>query len=210
MTTTTLATVHEVDLPDAVLPRVAAGPAPAFVEIYEAGFPFVWRTLRRLGVPLESLSDAAQDVFLVVHRRLSAFDGTSAVNTWLFGIAMRVARDHRRAAKRKQVHSAPPPPPPDDRDPLERVVAQQTGPLEQCEAAEANRLLLRLLEELDEERRAVFVLTEVEQMSAPEIALALGLNLNTVYGRLRVARQQFNDALVRYRAREQRTTRRVP
>jgi len=168
--------------------------------MYRDGFSFVWRNLRRLGVAEESVRDAAQDVFLVVHRRIDSFDGSSTVRTWLFAIALRVAQDYRRAARRTMARSAPSSPT-GERDVLERVVAPGSGPFEQTAAAEANRLLLRLLDELDLERRTVFVMTELEQMSAPEIADALDLNLNTVYGRLRVARQQFHQALARFQAR---------
>jgi RNA polymerase sigma-70 factor (ECF subfamily) len=186
--------------PPAPYDSVERAARPTFAEIYRDGFSFVWRNLRRLGVAEESVRDATQDVFLVVHRRIDSFNGTSTIKTWLFAIALRVAQDHRRAARRNAAHAAPASPP-NERDPLDRAVAHQAGPLEQAEAAEANRLLLQLLDELDEDRRTVFVLTELEQMSAPEIAEALGLNPNTVYGRLRSARQQFNQALARFRAR---------
>jgi RNA polymerase sigma-70 factor (ECF subfamily) len=178
--------------------RVSPEARPSFAEIYRDGFSFVWRNLRRLGVAEESVRDAAQDVFLVVHRRIDSFDGTSAVKTWLFGIALRVARDYRRSLRRAVARTAPPS---DDPNPIDQFVAREAGPFERAAAAEANRLLLQLLDELDDDRREVFVLTELEQMSAPEIAEALELNVNTVYGRLRAARQQFNQALARHRAR---------
>ena len=73
-----------------------------FDAVYEEHFPFVWRSLRRLGVDGHSMDDATQDVFLVVHRRLGDFEGRSTVRTWLFGIARRIARDRRRAAARQR------------------------------------------------------------------------------------------------------------
>ena len=73
---------------------------PSFERIYAEGFPFVFRVLRSLGVHPERLEDAAQDVFTVVHRRLSDFEGRSSVRTWLFGIAQRIAADHRRSERR--------------------------------------------------------------------------------------------------------------
>jgi RNA polymerase sigma-70 factor (ECF subfamily) len=203
MVRATLLAAEETDLQKALV-RESSAPKVTFAEVYRDGFPFVWRNLRRLGVLPESVKDAVQDVFLIVHRRFSTYDGTASVNTWLFGIAMRVAHNYRRAAKRKASHSAPPPATPYAEDPINRAVAREASPFERVEAAEANRLLMSLLDELDDERRVVFVLTELEQMSAPEISVALGLNLNTVYGRLRAARQQFEQALVRYRAQEQR------
>src|SRR5687767_4756436 len=79
----------------------AGSPPRTADEIYERYFDFVWRNVRRMGVPAEAVDDAVQDVFLVVHRRLAEFEGRSAMETWLFGILMRVARDHRRSFKRR-------------------------------------------------------------------------------------------------------------
>jgi RNA polymerase sigma-70 factor, ECF subfamily len=186
-------------------------PKPTFAEVYRDGFDFVWRNLYRLGVPSDVVRDAAQDVFLVVHRKMENFDGTAAVKTWLFGITMRVASQYRRNARRAAFR-APPTDALDSKqgDALERTVSPSRGPLEELEAKQANELLLALLDELDDERRAVFVLTELEQMSAPEIADALEINVNTVYGRLRTARQQFSQALTRFQARKPVARGRLP
>src|SRR5687768_12204599 len=72
-----------------------------FDEVYAENFPFVWRCLRALGVPQALLDDATQDVFVVVHRQLDAFEGRSSVRTWLYGIARKVAFNHRRRQQRK-------------------------------------------------------------------------------------------------------------
>ncbi len=84
------------------------------------------------------------------------------------------------------------------------IAATSMGPVEQCEKAEAARLLRALLETLDEDKREVFVLAELEQMSVPEIAAALELNVNTTHSRLRAARRGFEQALARHRARDER------
>ncbi len=164
-----------------------------FDAIYEAHFDFVWRSVRRLGVPERQLDDAVQDVFVVVHRRLSGFEGRSSVRTWLFGIALRVARDHRRAISRRGEHEPLVEEPADDRiDP----------PDEQTAKVQALAVLDRFLARLDEDKRAVFILAELEEMTAPEIAEALSINVNTVYSRLRAARKAFDDAVKRLRAKE--------
>lgn len=177
----------------AVPPQGTAAPAArmpeSFDEIYEAHFDFVWRSLRRLGVSEVALDDAVQDVFLVVHRRLGDFEARSAMKTWLFGIAMRVAQDHRRAARRKGALETLP----------ESLADAAPGPLELLEASEALKLLDRALSKLDEEKRAVFVLAEIEEMTAPEIADTLGVKLNTVYSRLRAARHELEATLDRIR-----------
>jgi RNA polymerase sigma-70 factor (ECF subfamily) len=137
------------------------------------------------------VDDAAQDVFLVVHRRLAEFQGRSTLRTWLYGIVLRVARNHRRKLGRPEVSEAGPIPLTlDDGRP---------GPADEAERLEALRLLARLLAELDEGKREVLILADLEQFTAPEIAELLGLSVNTVYSRLRAARQLFNEATARHR-----------
>ena len=72
------------------------------------------------------------------------------------------------------------------------------------EKAEAVRVLHALLDEMDDERREIFVMAELEQMTMPEIAATLGLNVNTAYARLRAARTTFEESVARHRAREGR------
>lgn len=165
---------------------------PTFEEIYEAHFDFVWRFVRRLGVHEASTDDAVQDVFLVVHRRLPDFERRSSLKTWLHGIVVRVARDHRRRRARKAPGETL------DRD----VLDPGASPADQASTSERWRLLDRLLEELGTERREIFVLSEIEELTIPEIAELLELNVNTAYSRLRAARSAFEAALARHRARE--------
>jgi RNA polymerase sigma-70 factor (ECF subfamily) len=178
---------------DARRPEADAGRAvPSLEAIYEEHFDFVWRSLKRLGIPSAQLDDAVQDVFVVVHRRLGEFEGRSSLKTWLFGIALRVASVHRRTRARRPTEPLVEDPP----DHAGRGAADALS-----EAAEAARLVQQLLDGMPEDRRAVFVLTELEEMTAKEISEALGVNLNTVYSRLRLARRDFDAALSRYRAR---------
>ena len=147
--------------------------------VYRDNVSFVHRSVRRLGVPDSAVEDVVQDVFLVVARRLDEFEGRADLRTWLFAIAMRVLRHHRRTTwrhlRRKQ------------------ALAHREAALpkygEDMESRDASALLMRLLDGLDDERRAVFVLMELEGMSAPEVAEALETNPNTVYTRLRAARK---------------------
>ncbi|MGC4094788.1 MAG: sigma-70 family RNA polymerase sigma factor [Polyangiaceae bacterium] len=160
-------------------------------EVYEVHFDFVWRSLRRLGVPQSQLEDAAHDVFLVAHRRLAEFEGRSSLKTWLFAIALRVAQNLRRSLSKGGGEL------------LDEQVPTDAGdaPDEQAARSRAVQLGVRLLAELDAEKRAVFVLAELEQLPASEIAEALGLPLFTVYSRLRAARRAFNAAVAREQAR---------
>ncbi|HVZ74991.1 MAG TPA: sigma-70 family RNA polymerase sigma factor [Polyangia bacterium] len=162
-------------------------------EIYARHADFVWRNLRRLGVHESSIDDAVQDVFLVVHRRLGDFEARAQVTTWLFGIVLRVAQTYRRSATRRRARLTDAP-----ASDFEHVPTTTTeGPAELFERREASQLLHRLLDELDDDKRAMLVCIELEQMTVPEAAESLGLNLNTAYGRLRAARAAFNDAVTR-------------
>jgi RNA polymerase sigma-70 factor (ECF subfamily) len=150
----------------------------------------VWRTLRRFGVPDSSLDDAVQDVFVVVHSKLEGFEGRSSLKTWVFGIARRVARNYRPAARSPTVGER-----------LEALsessVSAHEANVEQLDLA---RLLERLLGCLHPEKREAFILVEVEQMTILEAAEALGVNPNTVYSRLRSARAEIEQAMSRLRA----------
>ena len=167
---------------------------PTFAAVYEAHFAFVWRSVRRLGVDDSAVDDVVQEIFVIVHRRLADFEARSSIKTWLFGIVLRVVRDHRRTLRRKS--------PPRATDADNVAADAEHNPLERAAKAEAARVLHAILDELDDEKREVFVLAELEQMTAPEIADALGVPLNTVYSRLRSARQDFEAAVARHRARD--------
>jgi len=189
---------------DADAPGALGGLAPTPADLtprrlYDSHFSFVWRNLRRLGVPDAIIEDAAQDVFLVVHRRWDSFDARwSSVETWLFGILMRVARNHRRSLRRRAWAI------PSTGDVVEVVPSPAAGPAELVARREAVALLDRLLDSLDEEKRAIIVLVDVEQMSVPQAAESLEVNLNTAYWRLRTARTQLRKSLARIRATENR------
>lgn len=180
------------------LPLRAGSTDVPFDDIYEEYFSLVWRTARRLGVPEAAVDDVAQDVFLVVHRRLGSFDGRVALKHWLLGIATRVVADHRRAYRRKDSKAVP-----YAVDKYGGEVTASPGPIpsEHVEQLEALRLVVSLLDELDSDKREVLVLTEFEEMTAVEVAECLSLNINTVYARLRAARRAFDAAYARYRAR---------
>ena len=170
-----------------VMPQVAEL-VPSFDEIYAAHFAFVWRILRTFGVPESALEDAAQDVFVVVHRRLSEFEGRAAITTWLFSIARRVAGSHRRRTGRDSART----------EPLAEDPVGAADTFAALSRAQATATVLAILETIDEDKRIVFALVELEQMSVPEVARLLELNLNTAYSRLRLARQAF-EARVRAR-----------
>src|SRR5262245_24014620 len=156
---------------------------PTFDDVYTAHVGFVWRVLRTFGVPAAQIEDAVQDVFVVVHRRLAGFEHRAAITTWLFAIARRVAGAHRRRAGNARTEAL-------TEDPVGGA-----DPFADASRAQAAATVLAILAEMDEDKRIVFALVELEQLSVPEVARMLDLNLNTAYSRLRLARQAFETAV---------------
>jgi RNA polymerase sigma-70 factor (ECF subfamily) len=169
--------------------------AMTFDGIYDAHFAFIWRTARRLGVSESDVSDVAQEVFLVVHRKLDSFERRGAVKTWLYGILRRVVSDYRRTQRRKpsMVGRA------EAFEPDAWTSSNKT-PDQNAEEREAMLLVQKLLGELDDDKREAFVLSELEQMTTAEIAEALDTNPNTVASRIRAGRAGFEAALERHEA----------
>ena len=166
-------------------PRPHASDELSFDALYAAHFNFVWRCLRGLGIAEAVLDDAAQEVFIVVHRRLPEFRGEASIRTWLYAIVRNVAANQRRSAHRKG--------PPAELDPA--VPSASPGPVEQAQDAEAARFVAAFLEQLDEKKRELFVLAVLEGLPIPEVAEMLGIPLNTAYTRLRRVRAEFRQAL---------------
>lgn len=168
------------------MPVLGPVPAPSLTlaDVYRAHAGFVWRVVRRMGVAESALEDVVHDVFLVVHRRLAEYDGRAAMTTWLYGIARGVAANHRRSNVRAERRLSVAPPPGASPDPEARAAQEQ-----------AAAFVRGFLDGLDEERRMLFALADIEGMKVPEIAEALGLNLNTAYSRLRATRELFQRAL---------------
>ena len=156
----------------------------SFPDVFERTAPFVWRALRRLGVREADVPDVCQEVFVVVHRRLGDFDGSSALRTWIYGICLRTASQYRRRAPQLREVS--------EEDAREQaVLPDQEDVLERRRARD--RLDAALLT-LDEDKRAVFVLYELEELPMKEVAAVLGCPLQTAYSRLHGARREVEEA----------------
>jgi RNA polymerase sigma-70 factor (ECF subfamily) len=164
--------------------RAEAGLA-AVEAIHREHFAFVWRSLRHLGVPHAWLEDAAQEVFVVVHRRIGEFEGRADVKTWLYAIARRVASDQRRSMRRAdRKHAAL----------LAEGTCDHDDFVDPVVRSEAAQHVVQFLEGLDGDKRAVFTLHAFEGLRGPEIAERLAMNLNSVYSRLRVAKERFEQS----------------
>jgi RNA polymerase sigma-70 factor, ECF subfamily len=147
--------------------------------------PYLWRALRHLGVRDADIEDACQDVFLVLHRRFSDFRGDSSIKTWLYGICVRVASEYRRRAHVVHEISGEDPP----------TEVQQADQFEKTARRESLDQLASILDQLDGEKRAVFVLYELEELSMTDVAKAVGCPLQTAYSRLHAARKIVSKAV---------------
>jgi RNA polymerase sigma-70 factor (ECF subfamily) len=180
--------------PKFITRKVPADRPLDLTEIYRAELAYVWKTLRRLGAPPSDLEDLAHDVFVVVHRHLGDYDPARPLRPWLFGIAVRVLADFRRLHRNQREIAG---------ERIEPVDAAPTAH-ERMESQEARELLMKALDTLDLEQRAVFVMHDLDEAPVPEIALALAIPLNTAYSRLRLARADLAAWIARYRAATRR------
>lgn len=166
-------------------------------EIFRAHGDFTWRTLLRFGVPKCDAEDALQEVFLIVASKLDQYEERGAMRAWLFTIARQVAnhvtRSNARLDRKKEGFS---------------VLQPYQDPQQAVEQREAVEFVNGFLAKLEESQAMVFYLAEVEGMTAPEIAAALDIKLNTVYGRLHLARKSF-EKLTRKRLREEQGKRNI-
>lgn len=164
-------------------------------DVYAAHGGFVWASLQRLGVRPHDLDDVLQEVFMIVHQRLHTFDHSSKLTTWLFGVCLRAASDYRRRAWRRREHVGD--------TALEGLPGSNTTtPEDDAVGRQGRERLDEVLDALDVEKRAVFVMYEVEELSCDEIAAIVGVPVGTVHSRLFTARKQFEKALARLNLRD--------
>jgi RNA polymerase sigma-70 factor, ECF subfamily len=179
--------------PRTPLTSVPAAP-PTFAEAFAAYGGYVLQLLRRLGVREADLEDVAQEVFVVVHAQLPAFEGRSTLKTWICGIALRKTSEYRRKAYQRRERLLP--------EALEtHVPAEQEVGLERDQRAAQ---LEAALAELPEKQLQVFVLYEIEELSMLEVARAVGCPRFTAYTRLAAARRALRKYFDRASQQEQR------
>jgi RNA polymerase sigma-70 factor (ECF subfamily) len=174
---------QQVPRPEAASP--VAGASADFESIFRTQFAYLWNTLRRLGIHSSDLEDVTLDLLCRVHRDLPNYDPARPLRPWLFGFAFRLASDYRRLARHRlelcglDIDGADPTP-----DVLERLVS-----------AEDRTLIEAALSRVSLDRRAVLMLHEIDGCSAPAIAAALMVPVNTVYSRLRLGRAELAQAV---------------
>jgi RNA polymerase sigma-70 factor (ECF subfamily) len=159
-------------------------PLPSLRTIFDEHARYVIRTLRHLGIKEADVDDVAQEVFVTVHRKLPEFEGRSKLRTWLYAICLRVASDHRRRAYvvRERVTESPPV------DTGERTGAEPDSHVE------SRAFVHHLLEGIDDDKRAVLVLYEIEGLTMREVAEVVGCPLQTAYSRLHAGRELLRAA----------------
>jgi RNA polymerase sigma-70 factor, ECF subfamily len=165
---------------------IVAGGSSCF-EAFQRELDYLFRTLRRLGVRSEDLEDEAHEVFLVLDRKWSQYDSSRPLRPYLFGIAFRVVAANRRRQRREEPRVS------DD--------VRDVAPLpdDALEVVRARQLVLRALERIPLERRAVFVMHDLDEVTMSEITRSLSIPLFTGYSRLRKARKEFEAAVLSLR-----------
>lgn len=158
---------------------------PSMRQLFEEHARYVWRALRHLGVGEAEIPDVCQEVFITVHRKLPEFEARSSVRTWLYGICLRTASDHRRRAYVRNERS--------EADPRASTPDFPQGQWPDARA-EHRATLRALLDLLDQDKREVLVLYEVEGFSMKEVAEIVGCPLQTAYSRLHAARALLLEA----------------
>lgn len=181
---------------DVMAPAAESGAVPVapaarvtVAEVFRDHGGFVFRLLRRLGIHDAELDDLTQEVFVIVHRYLDRYEDRGQMRAWLYRIAVREASRHRRSMKPMSTV---------DVDTLSLEGGET--PEEQLQAHQARADFDRLLTVLDEDRRNVFVLYEVEELPMEEVAEVVGCPVATAYSRLRSARKLILAAAKRLEA----------
>jgi RNA polymerase sigma-70 factor (ECF subfamily) len=165
---------------------------PDFRSIYESEVNYIWVSLSRLGVRERDLEDLTHDVFAKFFQNYGAYDPDRPLRPWLFAFAARVASEHRRLARHRYEVAT---------DAVE-AGAPSSAPEGAIERAEQRAVLAEAMGALDEDKRLVFVLHDLEEVATPEIARALGIPEGTVSSRLRAGRAEVLLAVKRIRARK--------
>ena len=172
--------------PDAAIGAAAPARAERLGEL-ATHLEFLWRFVRRMGVPDAAAEDVAQEAFVIAVTRLDAIV-VGKERSFLLSVAMNLARRERARGWRHDELEAEPP------------ASTRERPDARLDAQRARRLLDRALAELDDDLRVVFVLHEVEEETMATIAMLLDIPPGTVASRLRRAREAWRHATARLRA----------
>ncbi|OJY27764.1 MAG: hypothetical protein BGO98_41650 [Myxococcales bacterium 68-20] len=154
-------------------------------ELFDGYAPFIWRTLKYQGVAERDLDDITQEVFLIIFRKVDELDSPPSMRPWIYGICVRVASDYRKRARHRHevlVSDAP-------------ESTTEATPSSEAERVAAKRQLTEMIQRLDEDKRAVLVLHEIENIPMNEVALIVDCPVKTAYSRLAAARKHLTTML---------------
>jgi RNA polymerase sigma-70 factor (ECF subfamily) len=168
-------------------------PALTLESLYREHLDFVLRAARHIGGRRISAEDVAQEVFLIVHRRLGSFVPRANVTSWLYGITFNVVRTKCRRLHLEALHRA-------EEAEGRHVALEARDPIE---VSEAWGVVDEILDSMSSRKRQVFLLGELDELPCAEIARIVGSKEATVWSRLYYARRHFAQRLERHR-RDQR------
>jgi RNA polymerase sigma-70 factor (ECF subfamily) len=167
---------------------------PAFEAFYAEHYAFVWRNARRMLADAgdDQVEDLIQDTWIAAYRRFDSFAGECRATTWLFGILRNVARNRARGERRRNRR-------------VTALAVHEHARTPTRDHGNATQLLARsmlesFLRTLDDDKRAVFVMAEIQGETVVAIAAGLGIPVDTAYSRLRAARKLFQEAAAELRA----------
>jgi RNA polymerase sigma-70 factor (ECF subfamily) len=161
---------------------------PDLRMVFEEHVDHVGNSLRRLGVRDADVPDLVQEVFVVMHHILPDYDPERPMWPWIFGVVYRTAAAYRRKASREVL---------DDGSLTAEKIDSDANIDEAMRRGEDRQLVLEALQFVEMNRRAVFVMADIDGVAVPEIAQALAIPVNTAYSRLRLAREDFREAAAR-------------
>ncbi|HKO53150.1 MAG TPA: sigma-70 family RNA polymerase sigma factor [Polyangiaceae bacterium] len=181
---------------DRIDPGTASATVPPFQAVYAKYFDFVWTTARRLGVDTSAIDDVVQEIFIAIHSHLHTLQRPEALKSWVYSVARRTVSNHHRAVRARGGKGTT--------GVSDELVSPLPTPFEVTQKNSDLQVLANLLTELEETKREIFALVELEEMTVPEAADALDIPINTAYSRLRAARLAFEAAVDRHDARDKR------
>ena len=187
---------HALAVLEPVGPEAAPATVPSFQAVYARYFDFVWASARRLGVDSSAIDDVVQEILIAIHGNLHTLQRPEALKSWVYSVTRRTVSNHHRAVRARGGKTTTVV---DD-----QLESHQPTPYEVTQKNSELLLLANLLAELDEPKRELFVLVEIEEMTVPEVADALDIPVNTAYSRLRASRLAFEAAIARHDARAKR------
>jgi RNA polymerase sigma-70 factor (ECF subfamily) len=180
--------------------QISDGVVLTFASVYEQYFPFVWSMARHFGVEVTEMDDVVQDVFIAVHGQLGTLRQPSALRSWIYTIVKRTSYSYLRNRRTLAVANS-------EQEECAFDEIDWMTPLREAERTEQLQMVRKLLDALDEPKREVIILVELEELTIPEVASMTGVSVNTLYSRLRTARMELEEAFRRYVAQSQRPVR---